>query len=118
MTRKEGPPMSDNAAILNEAYGLIDQGGLARARTVLQPLLESDSQNPDVWWLYTHAAEDENEGRRALERVLALDPQYPGATELGERLGVSTAPRVLKPLRPLPTTSEPTPVPTTPVATP
>jgi hypothetical protein len=103
--------MSDNAAILNEAYGLIEQGELARARTLLQPLLESDSQNPDVWWLYTHAAEDENEGRRALERVLALDPQYPGATDLGQRLGVG--PRVLKPLKPLPTT--PTPATPTPV---
>lgn len=111
--------MSDNAAILNEAYGLIEQGELARARALLQPLLESDSQNPDVWWLYTHAAADENEGRRALERVVALDPQYPGAAELGARMGI--APRVLKPLKPLPTTSEPAPAPTTsipPVAAP
>lgn len=108
--------MSDNAAILNEAYGLIEQGELTRARNLLQPLLESDSQNPDVWWLYTHAAEDENEGRRALERVLALDPQYPGAAELGQSMGI--APRVLKPLKPLPgatpTPATPTPAVVTP----
>jgi hypothetical protein len=108
--------MSDTAAILNEAYGLIEQGELARARTMLQPLLESDSQNPDVWWLYTHAAEDESEGRRALERVIALDPQYPGAAELGARMGIT--PRVLKPLKPLPTTSEPTPAPVPTTTTP
>lgn len=103
--------MSDTAAILNEAYGLIEQGELTQARTMLQPLLESDSQNPDVWWLYTHAAEDENEGRRALERVLALDPEYPGAVDLGQKLGVG--PRVLKPLsslKPLPQSPAPAPV--------
>ncbi len=100
--------MTDTAAILNEAYGLIEQGELGRARSLLQPLLESDSQNPDVWWLYTNAVDDENEGRRALDRVLALDPQYPGAADLSARLG--NAPRVLKPLSSL----KPAPVPTTP----
>jgi hypothetical protein len=108
--------MPDTAAILNEAYGLIEQGDLSRARTLLQPLLESDSQNPDVWWLYTHAAADENEGRRALDRVEALDPQYPGAAELRERLG--TGPRVLKPLsslQPKPSSTAPTAVSPAPV---
>jgi hypothetical protein len=110
--------MPDTAAILNEAYGLIEQGELSRARTMLQPLLESDSQNPDVWWLYTHAAADENEGRRALDRVQALDPNYPGASELRQRMGAG--PRVLKPLSPLkplptPIVTDESPTPTSPV---
>lgn len=114
--------MPDTAATLNEAYGLIEQGELSRARALLQPLLETDSQNADVWWLYTHAAETDAEGQRALERVLTLDPQYPGAADLMTQLGGRVPARAVAPLKPItplpasPATPTPTPVLVTPSA--
>lgn len=98
--------MSDTAATLNEAYQLIENGQLARARTLLMPLLTANSNDPDVWWLYTHASEDPVEGRRALEKVLELSPAYPGASALYQELtGTAPQPRV-RPLKPL---GQPTP---------
>lgn len=67
---------------LQDAFQLIEENELAQARTVLEPLLESDSSNPTVWWIYAHAVEDSEEGIQALNKVLELDPTYPGASEL------------------------------------
>ncbi len=69
-------------ARLQRAYSLIENEELEKAREILTPLLEDDADNPHLWWVYTHAAPDQAIGQAALERVLALDPQYPGAREL------------------------------------
>ena len=55
---------------------------LSRRRSILTPLLESDDENPALWWVYTHALRDRAIGQLALDRVLELDPAYPGAGEL------------------------------------
>ncbi|MCU0512651.1 MAG: hypothetical protein MUE40_08770 [Anaerolineae bacterium] len=96
--------MSDLTATLNRIHALIEDGQLAEARTLLEPLLQSEASNPDVWWLSTHAAEDEAAGREALEQVLALEPDYPGAAALYRQItgeGVEEARPALKPLRPV-----------------
>ncbi len=94
--------MRDTAGILNEAYQLIEAGDLGAARQQLQPLLSSDSQNPDVWWLYAHAVEDPTEGQQALQRVVDLSPSYPGAADLLSQMPqVEPKPTSLKPLTPL-----------------
>ncbi len=71
-----------NSAILQRAYELIEKGALEEAQEILLPLLESDADNAAVWWVYSHATRDAAIGQAALERVLALDPNYPGASEL------------------------------------
>lgn len=75
--------MSDaSAALLRQAYELIENDELEQAQEVLAPLLEGDAGSAHLWWVYAHALRDTGMGQAALERVLALDPDYPGAREL------------------------------------
>lgn len=75
--------MSDTTnALLQQAYTLIEKDEREKAQEVLASLLEEDADNAHLWWVYTHAAPDAAVGLAALERVLELDPQYPGAREL------------------------------------
>ncbi len=75
--------MSDRtSALLQQAYTLIENGEHDRAQEILAPLLEADANNAHLWWVYSHAARDAAIGQAALERVLELDPKYPGAREL------------------------------------
>lgn len=75
--------MSDTTnALLQQAYTLIENDEYNKAQEILAPLLEDDANNVHLWWVYTHAVQDTAIGQAALERVLALDPKYPGAREL------------------------------------
>lgn len=75
--------MSDTSnALLQQAYTHIENDELEKAQEILAPLLEDEANNAHLWWVYTHAARDASIGQAALERVLELDPQYPGAREL------------------------------------
>ena len=67
---------------LRQAQELIEKGEHEQAQALLTPLLESESENPALWWVYAHAVSDSAIGSAALERVLQLDPEYPGAREL------------------------------------
>ena len=75
--------MSDTTnAVLQRAHELIENDELEQAQALLAPLLETDDKNPALWWVYTHALRDQSIGQLALDRVLELDPSYPGANEL------------------------------------
>jgi len=75
--------MSDSTnTILQRAYELIENDELEQAQELLAPLLETDEDNPSLWWVYSHALRDQSIGQLALDRVLELDPSYPGAKEL------------------------------------
>lgn len=75
--------MSDKTSeTLQEAFELIEKDQLAEARELLQPLSTSEANNPAFWWVYAHAVDSEEEGIGALDKVVKLDPTYPGATEL------------------------------------
>ena len=75
--------MSDTTkALLQQAYTFIENDEHDRAQEILAPLLEGDANNAHLWWVYAHAAQDSAIGQAALERVLELDPKYPGAREL------------------------------------
>lgn len=74
--------MPDSSQVLEQAYELIHQGDLLAGKNLLKPAIDANSTNPDVWWLYAHATEDAEEGRRALMRVVSLDPSYAQAGEL------------------------------------
>lgn len=67
---------------LKRAFELIESDQLAEAEGLLKPLLESDKNNADVWWLYAHAVSDVDSARSALYNVLRLDRNYPDAAEL------------------------------------
>ena len=75
--------MSDSTnAVLQRAYELIEQDELEQAQAILTPLLETESDNASLWWVYTHSLRDRAIGLLALDRVLELDPSYPGASDL------------------------------------
>ena len=75
--------MSDSTnQVLQRAYDLIENDDLEQAQSILSPLLESDADNPSLWWVYAHAVRDSSIGQMALDRVLSLDPSFPGAAEL------------------------------------
>ena len=57
--------MSDTtAALLRQAYSLIENDELEKAQEILAPLLEKDANNVHLWWVYTHAVRDALSGRR------------------------------------------------------
>lgn len=75
--------MSDsNSAVLQRAFELVEAGQAEEARSLVESVLEAEQSNPDAWWIYAHAVEDPVKARQALNEVLALDPDYPGANEL------------------------------------
>lgn len=91
--------MSEAAQILSQAFELIEQDNLASARNLLDSIKASNERNPDFWWVYLHAVETEEEGRDALNRVLALDPGFPGARALSDEMQGSGS--TIKRLRPM-----------------
>lgn len=79
--------MSQNTEVaLKQAFSLIEAGNLEDARAILRPILESDKDNADVWWLYSHAVTDPETARLALNNVLRIEPDYPDARDLLNQL--------------------------------
>jgi hypothetical protein len=67
---------------LASAYELIEADRLDEARLMLKPILAENIDNADAWWLYAHAVDDPETARTALNNVLRIDPDYPGAAAL------------------------------------
>src|SRR4030095_169815 len=61
---------------LDKAFELIETDHLDEARAILKPILDTEKDNPDVWWLYAHAVTDPETARLALNNVQRLDPNY------------------------------------------
>lgn len=75
--------MSDETrSALRQAFDAIEAGELDTARTILEPVLAAEPDNVDAWWVFSHAVTDPQEAFDALENVVRIDPQYPGAAEL------------------------------------
>lgn len=62
--------------ILKQAYALITQGNKADAVKLLMPILKSDRDNKNAWWLMAHAAPNPEQIEFALKNVLRLDPYH------------------------------------------
>jgi hypothetical protein len=73
---------SSKGDALTQAYELIEAEKLDDARAILKPILDTDRDNPDAWWLYAHAVTDSESARVALSNVLRIDSEYPEAAEL------------------------------------
>lgn len=81
--------MNQNTDVaLKQAFDLIEGGNLEDARALLRPILETEKDNADVWWLYSHAVTDPETARLALNNVLRIDPDYPDARDLLDQLEV------------------------------
>jgi len=79
--------MSQNTEVaLKQAFSLIEAGDLEDAKAILRPILESDKDNADIWWLYSHAVTDPETARLALNNVLRIEPDYPDARDLLNQL--------------------------------
>lgn len=89
--------MADAAPQLQEAYELIEAGDLTSARQLLEEIRSNNENNPDYWWIYSHAVENEEAGLAALDRVRQLAPNYPGLQNLSQQLGISQPQRPLVP---------------------
>jgi cytoskeletal protein RodZ len=73
-------------SVLDTAFDLIEKGQLADANSLLTANEAEFASNPDYWWLLAHASDDPVQGRNALNQVLALDKNYPGAKELDSQV--------------------------------
>jgi hypothetical protein len=71
---------------LSRAFELIEADQLQEAQDILKPILDTDKDNPDVWWLYAHAVTDPETARIALSYVQRLNPNYPQVDELIDAL--------------------------------
>lgn len=79
--------------ILAEAFNLIEVDKLEDARKLLTPLLNTQSDNPNVWWLYAHAVTDADTARDALKRAASLNPNDPDIINLLEQVEKQAASR-------------------------
>jgi hypothetical protein len=92
--------MADAAQQLREAYDQIENGNLQAARQLLDDIRPQNENNPDFWWIYAHALENDHDGRNALSRVRQLAPNYPGLQQVEAQAGVAQVSR-LKSLSPV-----------------
>lgn len=93
---------------LQRAYDLIEVGDLQSARNILTDIRSEHQNNPDYWWIFAHATEDEQAGRDALLRVRQLAPNYPGLSDLSTEVGMTSPPTMPMPAPPpdAPTTAD------------
>lgn len=71
---------------LKQAYRLIKRDQPEEARAIIRPILEAEPENVHAWWLLAYTGDDPNEVRRALNKVLELDPNYSNAPKAREML--------------------------------
>src|SRR5690348_17166664 len=64
---------------LRDAYTLMKQGDKRGAAQLVQEVLRQDKSNVNAWWLFANVLEDEEKVVKSLEKVLALNPEHPGA---------------------------------------
>lgn len=78
--------MSNMNQQLQQAYELIRKGNKQQAVQILVPLLKTDKDNANAWWLLANAVENRDQARQALENVLRLRPNDEKAQKMLEKL--------------------------------
>lgn len=64
---------------LQSAYKLMEQGQKKDAAQLVREVLAQDKNNANAWWLMAMLLEDETKKVRAIERVLAINPDHKAA---------------------------------------
>lgn len=78
--------MSKSQKKLERAFKLIKRDKTDDALNILRPIIDSEPDNIDAWWLLAYASTEPQEVRGALLRVLRLDPNYTNAPKAREML--------------------------------
>jgi hypothetical protein len=79
---------------LRKAFSLMKQGQNKEAIAIVQNILKEDKNYVPAWWLMTNLlADDPERQKKALERVLSLEPKHKQALELKAKLEGKTAPK-------------------------
>ncbi len=78
--------MADANQQLRQAFALMKQGNRRESIAIVQNVLKQDRGNATAWWLLANLLEDHERKEKALERVLALDPNHKGARAMMEKL--------------------------------
>lgn len=81
---------------LRRAYELIKAKKRNEAVQILLPILQTDRDNANAWWLLANAVTDPKDAREALENVLRLRPDHENARKLLDKLN-ATHPQEPKP---------------------
>ncbi len=61
---------------LMKAFQLMKEGEKGQAGVIVKGVLREDPKNLNAWWLMSNLLEDEDKQVKALERVLAIDPNH------------------------------------------
>ncbi len=84
----------DRHALLSEAIELARTGHKARARALLEQVIQADQYDETAWMWMATVVETDAERREALEIVLEINPANAGAREALDRLGGPRARRL------------------------
>lgn len=68
--------MANQQQAIQEAYNHVRSGNKAAAVDILLPILRTDKDNVNAWWVLANALEDPQEVREALEQVIRLDHDH------------------------------------------
>lgn len=71
---------------LEQVYELIRQENLDEAAAVLQPVLLSEPENADAWWLWANTVTEPEDARQALQKVMQYNPAHQAAQQMLEQL--------------------------------
>lgn len=88
----------DSDQILLRAINLIEAGNKADGRELLKQTVQVEPLNADAWYIFAQYCGKRDQAIEALEHVLKLEPDYPGAREALGRI----APEIPPPAAELP----------------
>lgn len=66
---------------LKEASKLVNQDKAEEALKIVRPIVEEEPDNALAWWVLAYAVDDPSEARKALHRVLEIDPLFEHADQ-------------------------------------
>lgn len=76
---------------LQRAYELIESEDYQAAKDILSDYLEENPDDTEAWWLYSHAVDDVEEAKKALQHVVTNTDEFSEASELLQELEDSQA---------------------------
>lgn len=84
----------DSDQILLHAINLIEAGNKTDGRELLRQTVQAEPYNPDAWYIYAQYCGKRDQAVYAIEQVLKLEPDYPGAREALTRIAPDALPPI------------------------